>query len=317
MGNADRAGRFGAVVTAMVTPFEDDGSLDIDGAVRLSRWLTGHGSDALVIAGTTGEGAALSDAEMSDLWRAVSQTVTVPVVAGTGTSDTRHSMELTRMATEAGVAGILLVTPYYNRPSQQGIFEHFAAVASVTELPVMLYDIPARTGRKISSDTMLRLARSLPNIVGVKDAAGDVVASARLVADAPAGFELYSGDDHFTLPLLSVGAVGAVSVASHWIGDEIGEMISAFRSGDVERARNLNASLADLVAFQSSETNPNPIPAKAMCRALGLPAGQCRLPMGVAPKELEEDARRLLAAAGKEPSSANAGPGEAAVRQLG
>ncbi len=307
MTPAPTPGRFGTVVTAMVTPFDDTGALDADGAARLARWLADHGSDGLVVAGTTGEGPVLSDSEKLDLWRAVAEAVTVPVVAGTGTADTRHSIELTRRAAEAGVDGVLVVTPYYNRPSQAGLLAHFRAVAEATALPVLLYDIPVRSGRKIAHDTMLRLAREVPNVVGVKDAAGDVVAAARLVADAPAGFELYSGDDAQTLPLLAVGAVGVISVASHWIGVELGEMIGAFRNGDVDGARVRNASLLDAMAFQSSEAWPNPVPAKAMCRALGLPAGQCRLPMGVAPPELDDAARRLVGTLGRQVADTGAG----------
>jgi 4-hydroxy-tetrahydrodipicolinate synthase len=215
------AGRFGAVVTAMVTPFDDAGALDLDGAVTLARWLVDHGSDGLVVAGTTGEAPVLSDAEHVDLWQAVAEAVTVPVIAGTGTNDTRHSIHRTALATAAGVDGILVVTPYYSRPSQHGLADHFAAVADSTSLPVMLYDIPVRAGRKIAHDTMLRLARAVPNIVGVKDAAGDIPASARLAAEAPDGFEVYCGDDSLALAFLAVGAVGLVSVASHWAGTSI------------------------------------------------------------------------------------------------
>jgi 4-hydroxy-tetrahydrodipicolinate synthase len=294
-------GRFGPVVTAMVTPFDADGALDLSGAATLARWLAAHGSTALVVAGTTGESPVLSEAEKLDLWRAVAEAVTVPVVAGTGTNDTRETVHLTRRAAEAGVDAVLVVTPYYSRPAQSGLYEHFAAAAAATALPVVLYDIPVRTGRKIATETMVLLARSVPNLVGVKDAAGDVVGTARLVAEAPDSFEVYSGDDAFTLPLLSVGAVGVVSVASHWVGEELVEMVSAFGAGGVDRARAANAALLDTVAFQTSERFPNPMPAKAVCRALGLPAGQCRLPIGVAPAELDEDAARMLQRAGKSP----------------
>lgn len=297
-------GRFGAVICAMVTPFDDDGALDVDGAVTLARWLTSHGSDGLVVAGTTGEGPVLSDDELATLWRAVREAVTVPVVAGTGSADTAHTIACTRLAADAGVAGALVVTPYYSRPSQAGLAAHFRAVAGATELPVLLYDIPVRTGRKIAHDTMLALARDVPGIVGVKDAAGDVLGSARLLAEAPAGFELYSGDDAMTLPLLAVGAVGLVSVAAHWAGDELSSMIAAFSKGDVDGARLANAALLESYAFESTEATPNPLPAKAACRALGLPAGQCRLPMGAAPPELDAAARRVLAGLGRHEDAA-------------
>ncbi len=296
-----RQARFGAVVTAMVTPFAPDGALDVDAAVALARWLAGHGSDGLVLAGTTGEGPVLSDEETRQLWQAVTEAVTVPVLAGTGTNDTRHSVELTRMATECGVDGVLVVTPYYSRPSQDGLFDHFSAVAAATPLPVVLYDIPVRTGRRIEPTTMLRLADAVPNIVGVKDAAGDPAAAARLVARAPQGFELYSGDDALTLPLVAVGAVGVVSVCAHWAGREMGEMVAAALKGDIETARAVNARLIESYDFESTPMFPNPMPAKAACRVLGLGVGQCRLPMGEAPPELDGEARRVLTRLGEAP----------------
>src|SRR2546423_11380612 len=195
-------GRFGAVVTAMATPFDDDGRLDLDGAVRLARWLTEHGNEGLVVAGTTGEAPVLSDDEKVDLWRAVVEAVTVPVIAGAGSNDTAHSVELTKRATDVGAAGILAVTPYYSRPPQTGIEAHFRAIAGATDLPVMLYDIPVRAGRKIAHETLVRLARQVPNVLAVQDAAGNPGASAALLADTPDEFELYSGDDNMTLPLL-------------------------------------------------------------------------------------------------------------------
>ncbi|HYA67228.1 MAG TPA: 4-hydroxy-tetrahydrodipicolinate synthase, partial [Acidimicrobiales bacterium] len=280
------SGRFGAVVTAMVTPFDDAGQLDLDGAARLARWLVDHGSDALVVAGTTGEGPVLSDTEASALWRAVVDAVSVPVIAGTGTADTRHSIELTQLAADARVDAVLVVTPYYSRPSQAGLATHFEAVAGACRLPVLLYDIPTRTGRKIAHDTMVHLARRVPNIVGVKDAAGDVVATARLIAELGDSFEVYGGDDALVLAHLAVGAVGLVSVASHWAGTEIAEMVSAFAKGDALGALTLYQRLLASFAFESTEEFPNPLPAKAACRLLDLPAGQCRLPMGAATAEL-------------------------------
>jgi 4-hydroxy-tetrahydrodipicolinate synthase len=291
-------GRFGAVLSAMVTPFDASGALDVDGAVRLARWLADHGNDGLVVAGTTGESPVLSDDEKVVLWRAVREAVTVPVIAGSSTSDTAHSVELTRQAAAAGVAGILAVTPYYNRPPQAGIEAHFRAIAGASDLPVLVYDIPVRTGRKVEHDTLVRLARDVPTIIGVKDAAGNPGASAKLIADAPAGFELYSGDDVLTLPLLAVGAVGVISVASHWAGDVIREMVHAHVKGDVDHARVLNARLIPSWEFESGDLTPNPIPAKAMLRTLGLPAGQCRLPLGLAPDGLEDRARAVLAGLG-------------------
>jgi 4-hydroxy-tetrahydrodipicolinate synthase len=283
----------------MATPFTDTGALDIDGAARLARWLTDHGVDGLVVTGTTGESPVLTDDEKRELWRAVREAVTVPVVAGSTSNDTAHSVELTKVATEAGVAGILAVTPYYSRPPQAGLAAHFRAVAEATDLPVLIYDIPVRTGRKVEHDTLVRLATEVPNIVGVKDAAGNPVAAAKLIAEAPAGFELYSGDDALTLPLLAVGAVGVVSVAAHWAGELIREMVLAYVKGDIDHARELNARLIPSWEFQSGDLTPNPIPTKAALRAMGLPAGQCRLPLGPAPEGLEDRARAVLGALGR------------------
>jgi 4-hydroxy-tetrahydrodipicolinate synthase len=290
-----RRGRFGAVLTAMVTPFDEGGKLDLDGAVALAAHLAAHGTEALVVAGTTGESPVLSDQEKRDLWHAVAEASTIPVIAGSTTNDTAHSVELTRAAEAAGAAGILAVTPYYNRPSQAGLARHFSAIAAATSLPVYLYDIPIRTGRKIATETMVRLAREVPNIVGVKDAAGNPAESARLLVEAPGGFDCYCGDDNLTLPLLAIGAVGIVSVAAHWIGDEIAEMVTAFLAGDIEGARELNSAMLDAVAFQGGDEAPNPMPAKAMLRAMGLRAGECRLPNGPAPGWLEERAEAVLA----------------------
>jgi 4-hydroxy-tetrahydrodipicolinate synthase len=278
----------------MVTPFDSSGAVDLDGAITLAKWLCGHGNDFLVATGTTGESPVLSDAEKADLWRAVAGAVSAPVVAGTSTADTAHSVELTRAAVAAGVAGILAVTPYYNRPSQAGIEAHVRAVADAAQgLPVVLYDIPVRTGRKVASDVILRLSADRV-IIGVKDATANPAATAALLAEAPAGFEVYSGNDGDTLPLLAVGAVGTISVESHWAGEEVAEMIAAFAKGDLEHARQVNARLMPSHRFQSSDEAPNPVPAKAMLRTLGLPAGQCRLPLGPAPRGLEDTAREVF-----------------------
>lgn len=290
--------RFGAVLTAMVTPFDDDGAVDLDGVAALAAWLVEQGNDGLVVTGTTGEASVLTDDEQIEVWRAVRGAVSVPLLVGAGTNDTRHATELVRAAGGAGADGVLLVTPYYNRPSQAGIEAHFRTLAAATDLPVVLYDIPVRTGRKIASDTILRLAE-VDNVVGVKDAAGDPAASARLLAEAPDGFELYSGDDSLTLPLLSIGAVGVIGVCTHWCAAEMGEMVAAHGKGDVEQARRLNVAMLDSYDYETGDANPNPIPAKAMLRVLGQPAGQCRLPMGPAPDGLEDRARDVLRGLGR------------------
>lgn len=288
-------GRFGRVLTAMVTPFDDDGALDLDGARTLARHLAEHGNDGLVVAGTTGESPVLTDDEKLALWAAVAEAVTIPVIAGTGTNDTAHSVHLTREASRLGVAGVLVVTPYYNRPSQSGLEGHFRAVAEATDLPVMVYDIPIRTGRKVSSALLGTLAREVSNVVAVKDAAGNPAETAVVLAHAPAGFECYSGDDALTLPLLAIGAVGVVGVATHWSALDHQEMITAFEKGDVGAARAVNARLLPSFAFETGDDAPNPVPTKAMLRVLGLPGGQCRLPMGDAPDWVEPKARQVLA----------------------
>jgi 4-hydroxy-tetrahydrodipicolinate synthase len=289
------AGRFGAVVTAMVTPFDDDGGLDLDAAADLARWLVDTGSEGLVVAGSTGEASTLTDNEKRDLWRAVAEAVTVPVLAGSGSNDTAHSVHMTKVANETGAAGILAVGPYYNRPSQAGLEAHFRAMADATDLPILIYDIPIRTGRKISNDVLVRLAREVPNIVGVKDATLDVGSSARLIAAAPDDFELYSGNDDQTLCLLALGAVGVIGVATHWAAREFGELIASFQKGDVETARRINERLLESCDFEGSNDAPNPVPTKALLRTLGMRVGECRLPMGPTPAGLEDRAREVLA----------------------
>jgi 4-hydroxy-tetrahydrodipicolinate synthase len=284
----------GRVATAMVTPFDERGELDLDAAVELANWLVENGSDGLVLAGTTGESPTMTESEELVLFRTVRDAVSVPVVAGTGSNSTASAVEHTRRATETGVDAILSVAPYYNRPSQAGLEAHFRAVAAATDLPVILYDIPVRTGRKVSSETILRLAHDVPNIVGLKDAAGDPGETARVIAEAPSDFEVYSGDDPLTLPLLSVGAVGVISVASHWVGRQMGEMIQAFEKGDVATARRINAGLLASYAYETGDDAPNPIPTKTLLRVLGLKVGECRPPMGPAPEGLADRARRVL-----------------------
>lgn len=291
--------RFGSVITAMVTPFTADGELDHEGAAELARWLVAQGNDALVLSGTTGEAACLTDEEQIALWRTVRAAVDVPLIAGSGTNDTRHAAELTSAAAGAGMDAVLIVTPYYNRPSQAGIEAHFHYVCAATELPAIMYDIPVRTGRKIGTDLIVRMAKEIPNVVGLKDAAGDPGATSRVIAEAPEGFEVFSGDDSLTLPLLAVGAVGVIGVATHWAAPVMTQMISAFQSGDIARAQQLNERMIESYEFETGDLNPNPVPTKAMLRAIGQPAGPCRPPMGFGPNDLEERAlevhRRLYA----------------------
>lgn len=294
--------RFGRILTAMVTPFDDEGELDIDAAVSLAKWLVEQGNDGLVVCGTTGESPTLSIDEKLSLFEAVVNAVTVPILAGTTGSNTRHDIGLTEEAGHLGVAGILAVCPYYNRPSQAGIETHYRAIATSTDLPVVLYDVPKRTGRKIESTTIVRLANDVPNIVALKDAAGNPGATAAVGANVPADFEIYSGDDSMTLPLLAIGAVGAIGVATHWCAPDHVAMFDAWEREDTAAARRINARQLESYEFETSDDAPNPVPSKAMLRTLGHAVGECRSPMGPTPHGLEHAARgvyeRLVAARG-------------------
>ena len=287
--------RFGRVLCAMVTPFTGDGALDLDGAVELARWLVACGNEGLVVAGTTGESPTLTHDEQIDLIAAVVEAVDVPIVGGTGSNDTAAAVELTERATAAGVAGILSVTPYYNRPPQAGLTGHFGAVAAATHLPVIIYDIPFRTGRKVETATLLSLAHEVDNIAGLKDAAGDPAETGRLIAAAPDDFEVYSGDDALTLPLLSVGAVGVIGVATHWTAAEHVAMFDAWERGDTAAARRINAAMGPSFDYETGDAAPNPMPTKAMLRVLGRPGGPCRPPLDAEPATLADDARATLA----------------------
>ena len=282
----------------MISPFSADESLDLEGAQKLAKWLIANGNDGLVIAGTTGEAPTLTHDEQIALIEAVVDAVDVPVIAGTGSNDTRAAVELTERATAAGATAILSVTPYYNRPSQEGIMAHFRACAGATDLPVILYDIPGRTGRKIDTENIIALAQE-SNIVGLKDAAGNPAETARVIAALGPDFDVYSGDDGLTLPLLSVGACGVIGVATHWAGVETNQMIEAFRRGDVAEATRLNQLLLESWDIETGDLRPNPIPSKTMLRLLGLPGGQCRLPMGPEPVGLEDECRKVLSNLGR------------------
>ena len=290
-------GQFGGLITAMVTPFDRGGKVELGMAEKLAAWLLDNGSDALVVTGTTGEGPTLRDEEKVELWRAVVAAVgdRGRVIAGSGTNDTAHSVHLTRQAERAGCRAALVVTPYYNRPPQSGLLAHFRTVAGATGLPIVLYDIPARTGRKIEHGTLLELA-GVDNVVGVKDAAGDVQAAARLVAEAPDGFEVLCGNDGDTLPWLAIGAVGVVSVASHVAGLRMAEMMARFWAGDVEGARSANAGL--LGVYDAMNVTSNPIPVKAAMELLGHAVGPPRLPLLQATDEQVAKIRGALRSAG-------------------
>ena len=280
----------------MVTPMKADGSLDSDGAAKLAAHLVDEQhNDALVISGTTGESPTTTDAEKETLLRTVVEAVgdRAKVVAGVGTNDTRHTIELARTAERAGAHGLLVVTPYYNRPPQAGLLAHFRTAADATGLPSMLYDIPGRTGTEIATDTLLRLAEH-PRIVAVKDAKDSLPASAVVLARTDLAY--YSGTDALNLPLLSVGASGFVSVVAHVVGARLRDLLDAWSAGDPVRAREVNAGLLDV--YQGLFRTQGVILTKAALRLAGLPGGPVRPPLVGATEEQVETLRTDLAAAG-------------------
>jgi 4-hydroxy-tetrahydrodipicolinate synthase len=291
------AGRFGSVITAMVTPFRDDHAVDLDRAQELASYLLANGSDAVVVAGSTGESPTLTHREKADLFRAVGEVVRGhgKLLCGTGTYSTAETLELTEAAEAAGADGILVVTPYYNRPPQRGLIAHFERIADATDLPIMAYNIPSRTATRIEHETLLRLAAK-PNIVAVKDSTGDFQAISRLIAEAPEGFEVYSGDDWATFGYLCLGAVGIVSVASHLVGTQIHQMVDLILTGDIPAARKIHEALSPL--FNALFVTSNPIPVKAALEMVGRPCGEARLPLVPATAEERERVRKALEDAG-------------------
>lgn len=278
----------------MVTPFDEAGAVDLDVAVQVAQFLEASGNEGLVVAGSTGEGSSLRDEEKLDLFRAVAGAVSIPVIAGTGSPDTAAAVALTRAASTTGVAGILATTPAYVRPSQRGIAAHLGAMASATDLPVMLYDIPSRTGRKIAAATTVSLFESHPNVIAMKDASGDLACAQIYKAAVGPRCDLYSGDDALTLPFLGIGAVGVVSVAGHWAAPEFVALIDAHTAGDRTTALEFAARLAPSCAFEGNDTYPNPQPSKAALRYLGFPVGHCRLPLGESDADLDAEAARVV-----------------------
>jgi 4-hydroxy-tetrahydrodipicolinate synthase len=267
---------FGRVLTAMVSPFTADGALDLDGAQQLAVHLVDAGNDGLIVNGTTGESPTTSDVEKAQLVRAVVEAVgdRAHVVAGAGTNDTAHSLELARDAAKAGAHGLLAVTPYYSKPPQEGLFRHFTAIADATDLPVMLYDIPGRSGVPINTETIVRLAEH-PRIVANKDAKGDLGRASWAIATS--GLAWYSGDDMLNLPLLSVGAVGYVSVVGHLVTPDLRSMLEAYLSGDVTKATEIHQKL--LPVFTGMFRTQGVITTKAALSLRGLPAGPLRMPL--------------------------------------
>jgi 4-hydroxy-tetrahydrodipicolinate synthase len=286
---------FGQVLTAMITPFTEKGQVDYEKVWRLARHLTDHGSDGLVVTGTTGESPTLSTDEKVAIYRTVVEAVAgrdVRVIAGTGTYDTAESVRLSRRAADAGAHGVLAVTPYYSRPSQEGLIAHFEAIADASDLPVMLYNIPARTARIIEVDTLKRLSEH-PRIRAVKDAVMDIDFTSRTCREVPE-LSVYSGQDSYTWPMIAVGAVGVVSVVSHLAGDTVSVMVAAALAGDQAKARDLHHQLLPLSFACFLEPNPGPV--KAAVNALWEPVGAPRLPLLGASESTVAAVKEALAA---------------------
>jgi 4-hydroxy-tetrahydrodipicolinate synthase len=270
--------QFGKIVTAMVTPFDHKGNIDFAKTTKLVNYLLENGTDSIVVAGTTGESPTLTTEEKVALFRHVVSVVNgrVPVIAGTGSNNTHASIELTKKAEEAGVDAVMLVAPYYNKPNQEGLYQHFKAIAESTSLPVMLYNIPGRSVVNISVDTVVRLSE-IPNIVAIKDASGNLDTMTEMIARTREDFLLYSGDDNITLPVLAIGGAGVVSVASHIIGNEMQQMIAAFEAGELAKAAKLHQKL--LPIMKGLFAAPNPVPVKTALQLKGLDVGSVRLPL--------------------------------------
>ncbi|WP_054788452.1 MULTISPECIES: 4-hydroxy-tetrahydrodipicolinate synthase [Gracilibacillus] len=269
---------FGRVVTAMVTPFDQNGQIDFNKAEHLINYLISNGTEGLVVAGTTGESPTLSKDEILSLLQFTVKVVNkrIPVIAGTGSNNTQASIELTKQAEMLGVDAVMLVTPYYNKPSQAGMYAHFEAIAKATTLPVMLYNIPGRSSVNLLPETIIELAK-IKNIVAVKEASGDLDAMTRIIHETSEDFSLYSGDDSLTLPMLAIGGRGIISVSSHIIGNEMKEMITQYQTGNPKKAARLHQEL--LPIMKALFKAPNPVPVKSALAMLGMDVGSVRLPL--------------------------------------
>lgn len=281
--------RFGRVLTAMVTPFDHTGEIDYDQTDILIEYLLENGTDGLVIAGTTGESPTLSVDEKVNLFKHVVKVVKkrVPVIAGTGSNSTAASIQLTKEAEKCGVDAVMLVAPYYNKPNQRGMYEHFKTIANATTLPVMLYNIPGRSVVKLTADTIIELSK-IPNIVSVKESTGDLDQAAEIIENTSDDFSLYSGDDSMTLPMLSIGADGIISVSSHIVGNEMQEMVNLYLNGDVKQAAAKHRKLVPVMS--ALFTSPSPTPVKAALQMKGIETGSVRLPL----LPLTDEERNLL-----------------------
>ncbi|MEK3954788.1 4-hydroxy-tetrahydrodipicolinate synthase [Psychrobacillus sp. FSL K6-1464] len=269
---------FGQILTAMVTPFDHNEDIDFPATRNLINYLISNGTQGLVVSGTTGESPTLTDEEKVQLFKFTVEVVNgrVPVIAGTGSYSTKASINLTKQATDAGVDGIMLVVPYYNKPSQEGLYQHFQTIAATTSLPIMLYNIPGRSVVNMSLDTVIRLSE-IPNIVAIKEAGGNLDTMSEIISNTREDFSLYSGDDGLTIPVLSIGGTGVISVASHIIGNEMQAMIAKFNNGHVREAAMDHRRL--LPVMKALFAAPNPTPVKTALNLKGVPVGGVRLPM--------------------------------------
>jgi 4-hydroxy-tetrahydrodipicolinate synthase len=290
--------QFGPLVTAMATPFNTSGEVDYARAEELAARLVENGTTGLVLSGTTGESPTLSPTEKLELFRIVKKAVgSTPVVANTGDNETSFSVEMTKQAEKVGVDAILLVVPYYNKPSQEGLFQHFKTIAAATSLPCVLYNVPARTARNMDADTTARLSE-ISNIIGTKEASGDLDQIAFVRAKTSDEFQIYSGNDSDTLPMLTLGACGVVSVLSHIAGNEIREMMDAFWNGDVARARELHLRLLPVIGALFPPSTPSPAPVKAALQLQGFDCGGLRLPLVECTKAEREAVKTAMETAG-------------------
>ncbi|MCH4167241.1 MAG: 4-hydroxy-tetrahydrodipicolinate synthase [Megasphaera sp.] len=290
--------KFGNVITAMITPFHEDGSVDYEGTVKLAKYYTENGSDGILIAGTTGEGATLTTEERQKLFTDVAAAIgkDVLVMGNIGTNNTAQSIEFAQLAEKTGIDCLLAIVPYYNKPNQDGCYAHFAAIAKSTKLPIFIYNVPSRTGGRILPETVVKLANTFDNIIGIKEASGDLNAATIIARDTPDTFHVYSGDDSLTLPLLSVGSEGIISVASHIIGKQMNALVQAYKDGDVKKAAALHQQYLPVMTGIFTTVNPTPI--KACTNMLGLTHSPFRLPMVDATPQVKEFLKKMMQDAG-------------------
>lgn len=285
---------FGAVLTAMITPFTETGAVDYQASAQLARHLVAHGSDGLVICGSTGEGAVMTAEEKLKLFATIREAVgpEIFLVANTGSNNTQQSVAFTKEAEKTGVNACMAVVPYYNKPTQEGCYQHFAAIAQSTSLPIILYNVPGRTASQVTPETIARLANEFSNIVAVKEASGNLNQVSEIARLCPEGFLIYSGDDSLTLPILAVGGCGVISVAGHLVGEQLNQMVTSFLAGDVQKAQQIHYQL--LPIMKKLFFISNPIPVKEAVGMIGLPAGEFRLPLVHANEKEKEFIREFL-----------------------